>query len=147
MKMMSMGSMFSGILRRLKRVRETKATLASRMLSGEERTKVAKEARATTNGAEVHRKVVKAFGGDIALFTMSFTSLSNIWVDKKQGGRRDRHFEELTIAQEETTKAGQYMYIYVKPEATIYETRRVLIIWSYSYFSEALQTSLKNSCF
>ncbi len=63
MKMMSMGSMFSGILRRLKRVRETKATLASRMLSGEERTKVAKEARATTNGAEVHRKVVKAFGG------------------------------------------------------------------------------------
>ena len=41
----------------MKRVRETKAVCASRILSGLDRTKTAKEQRATRNGAQVHRNV------------------------------------------------------------------------------------------
>ena len=43
----------------MNKVNETKAVLASRTLLGSDKTKVAKEQRATKNGADVQRKVLK----------------------------------------------------------------------------------------
>jgi hypothetical protein len=54
---MSEGIMLSGILMRLKKERLTKAVSASRMLSASIRTNVAKEAKATRNGAAEKRNV------------------------------------------------------------------------------------------
>ena len=54
---MTVGSCSSGALMMLKYEIETNATSASRTLLGSERTKAAKEARATRKGAELKKKV------------------------------------------------------------------------------------------
>ncbi len=61
MQFTSIGKMLRGTLSKLNRVKETKAVLASRMLLSSLKTNVAKEAKATKNGAEVHKKEVIAF--------------------------------------------------------------------------------------
>ena len=50
-----------GTRSKLKSVRETKAVFASRTLFSSIRTYVAKDAKATKKGAEVHKKEVTAF--------------------------------------------------------------------------------------
>ena len=57
----NIGRILRGTRSKLKSVRETKAVFASRTLFSSIRTYVAKDAKATKKGAEVHKKEVTAF--------------------------------------------------------------------------------------